>query len=446
MAPPAVIQTQTTCVVGRATTRIDVSRPPDRVHREGGHRINGGIDINSPTSLSTVCFVAILYALGAGGAVGQEESTCPPSTTEVNEASGGAVLSASISPGGTLVTAHTILARAPRRSGVPVRLLNELGQGVRTLDLPKGRYDFLYPKVAHDLGGRLHLVWGESGTSSRANALWHSVHQRDGEWSEPRLVHESSFITWDELLGNVLPADEGSIHILVPSPFGAATYIRSSLDGFIRSPLPIRIMLFSDLVSTSDGTLLMAFVGAVDNNTDAGPAAGNGVFTIRSEDGGRSWSDPTPVYSESPGFAQTLWLFSGENTLTLAWATNLEGGVLPNHLRARRSTDGGRTWKVLAESTTTGQFVAGAVAASPVDDRLLFVWIPLRPNDDFVPLLGLCLGQGIETRQELMQRPQPQWPFLFDDPSGKIRLIWSEGTESRELASAQLRVSICNRP
>ncbi len=89
---------------------------------------------------------------------------------------------------------------------------------------------------------------------------------------------------------------------------------------------------------TSAGTLFAAWL-------DGRPAADQGQITAvvtRSTDGGRTWSDVSPVDVEPTCECCRVALGSTENSVFVVWRKLLDGGV--RDIVISRSTDGGESW------------------------------------------------------------------------------------------------------
>lgn len=121
------------------------------------------------------------------------------------------------------------------------------------------------------------------------------------------------------------------------------------------------------LVELADGTLLMSFF-KTDWSTEPLPTPG-GVWTTRSRDGGRGWSEPvrarSAVYGEGdwtipPSGYATPWVATSAKVLELPDRTLLLPvyGNTPGDSRSSitlfRSRDGGRTWPPSQEIPVAG--------------------------------------------------------------------------------------------
>ena len=261
----------------------------------------------------------------------------------------------------------------------------------RVLGRPDGGYRFLAPRMAADLSGQLHLLWGESGgsgaqtfpnhTSVPASAILQSSYVPDRGWQDAERVWGETdrekmfaFPFWDnmdggDVRGNVrvsptIEVDPSRLAIwfanrsLVVSPDGALT---TAMEGF-RGGISLlrrnsgeagwRVEPGIDgrdpeLVSGRNGELWMAY--RTSNPRE--------LRVIASSDGGASWHQSAVVQQLTNATANHPRLLYGpDGLLHLLWSHGFGRGELSSAIRHSFSQDGGRTWSAPSTFPYPGSF------------------------------------------------------------------------------------------
>lgn len=199
--------------------------------------------------------------------------------------------------------------------------------------------------------------------------------------------------------------DEGMLHVAYVNLVGQGNlpdtlWTARSDDGgrTLSEPVPAAGELsFQPRITVDDGTIHLTYVAPDDVATLAMPDGGP-IMSVRSDDGGQSWSEPVRVSDPDRRFvgAAVHEIDPASGDLVVAYMDfagdvrdfqNLEGPPWdePFELVVTRSTDGGET------------FAEGTV----VDDRL-------QPTKRFLPFL-------------------PEYPSLAAGDGGALYLAWADG-------------------
>jgi hypothetical protein len=152
------------------------------------------------------------------------------------------------------------------------------------------------------------------------------------------------------------------------SPAGRISMVRSSDDGRSWSAPAVvvdgpRDERDPNIVETARGTLLVSFF---ESDPSRSPTS-QGVFVMRSSDGGKTWSPPAVVATTLQGAATSAKIVQLENGDLLIPIYGGRGGSQDAVASVARSSDDGRTWSPESEATiaaTPGvSFVEPAVAS-----------------------------------------------------------------------------------
>lgn len=247
---------------------------------------------------------------------------------------------------------------------LPSRTLFLLRMGGKVLPPPRGEFVFLYPKLAFDAAGAVHLFWGEPSVRPasfarwplNATALWHSKYERLAGWSEPEALLRGSNIAWGPDVGQ--PAEDfgGGIQLIVSvtdsSRLASLVHIHQSRQGWRIRDLSVGAA-YSSITSWHRDSSLIAAVGAPFR----GRSAHNELYTLRSTDGGITWSAPERIEGEAATSAFRPTLLSGPSGTVLAWTHERRVSQGAEDLVVGRSADRGRTWSVASVGMTPGAIV-----------------------------------------------------------------------------------------
>lgn len=174
---------------------------------------------------------------------------------------------------------------------------NEAGDlvALAPLDLPPGDFQFAYPRII-PAGGRLHLVWGEFGSSprttavwppSRVTSLWHAVLD-SGPWSAPERFATAYWFGWNDQTGDVAVDASGALHVAAwKGDTGSIPRVQDfRLAGgqWESSSLPYTGLNQATAIATRGDTVVIALV---DEPLDTAR-----VMVVESTDSGTHWTNP----------------------------------------------------------------------------------------------------------------------------------------------------------
>jgi hypothetical protein len=163
-------------------------------------------------------------------------------------------------------------------------------------------------------------------------------------------------------------------------------------------PYPVPLELPTGVVGLVDGTLILSC--STWREWDGDCPYGHRVTTMRSADGGRTWSEPIDIFHDTEnriGFWEArIAQLSGDLLLATCWAHDWQADQdLPNHFAL--SHDGGRMWGPPAASPAPGQT---GWPLSLGDGRILFVYNHRKPP------VGL--------RAQVADVARGQWTTVYD--------------------------------
>ena len=208
----------------------------------------------------------------------------------------------------------------------------------------------LYPQVAIDFKGVMHVVWfANVGSDSK---LYYSRVMADKagsvrEWSQPQELAVS-------ILDAYYPVDittdtTGGIHIIYSAiGSGPGAFVINSYDGGDTWSTPIQLYSTSDERGIQEGVSPVRLISDPTGRLHAAwtryDADGNGkaIFYSQSRDQGQTWTKPFEVATWQVGWYEVDWLSVGVvgDEIHLVW----EGSSLTASQAERISQDGGQTW------------------------------------------------------------------------------------------------------
>lgn len=211
--------------------------------------------------------------------------------------------------------------------------------------------NFRSPYMVGDARGRLHAFWSqaESTNLDGPSKTIHYARWEAGQWSQPKSVLASpdgkadqpaAAISTDNRLYSVWSGGEGG-QIYFSQANADQAVVAESWES--PQPLPSRQSAGSapSIVINQDGVISVAY--AIPLNED------RGIYLVRSDDGGQTWSEPIQVFDAvEAGWAMVDWphlAITDDGHLHILWAHySLPGGEGPLALYYARSEDDGATW------------------------------------------------------------------------------------------------------
>jgi hypothetical protein len=218
------------------------------------------------------------------------------------------------------------------------------------------------PTVALDGAGSIHVVWSEAdGADGPGTSLWYARWDASaGTWS--RAVEIVPGVPGEEVARQpALLADAAGVLHLVWSggAQGQILYSRAKIGEAAAAsgwsspqPLPAPGPAGSSprIVQDAAGRLLVAYTVPLNE--------GRGVYLVRSDDGGETWSEPSAIFdAAAAGWAvvdHVALVASPEGALHVAWVRGaLPDGWMPQGIYYTRSGDGS-SWSEPWEVTGAG--------------------------------------------------------------------------------------------
>ncbi|HET9010380.1 MAG TPA: hypothetical protein VFN38_01130 [Gemmatimonadaceae bacterium] len=211
---------------------------------------------------------------------------------------------------------------------------------------PGGRY--LYPRVAQDARGGIHLLWGEPDTartlpaarggaaesgSELTQALW-AADYLSGAWSPPRRLGTVPGTMWSAVSPS-RPTGRSSVMTAVGyiGPRGRGVVDIHHAD---RSRWTVQSVVTDGLtaytsVAPAGGGLVVGYI-AVESGGELRPR--NTVFITDSLPGDSAWSRPIALGGPGDQAATMLALLPGRaGTVHAVWGQNLDGGLHAQAIR-----------------------------------------------------------------------------------------------------------------
>lgn len=233
------------------------------------------------------------------------------------------------------------------RTGMLAGMLLRSDGTLDPIPIPSGVRAFIGVRaVSHN--GVAHVFWGGSADtsadqSSHLNGLWYS--QFDGKrWTPPEHVVEDTTIMWSIQL-NAITLAGGQAHVtaLLKGPIGGGRVLHVVRDRAGQGSVS-RLdfdALYTHLAAYPDGTLLLAMIH--------GSRANRAQITVRrSQDRGRSWSEPSVVFSSGLGTAfDPRLVVATDGSLYVTWLAEPAGVARTDSILVARSRDRGLSWERL---------------------------------------------------------------------------------------------------
>lgn len=339
-----------------------------------------------------------------------------------------------------------------RRDGSPSRGERLTRLRIKTpdgswIDPPAGTFTFAFARIATAPGGTLHLVWAEpvAGAPDSITAgplqlwdytsVWHSLLRR-GQWSAPERVYRDTDINWDPVSTSRFTVGVGGeLHLAFtaidstgrPGVVHLRLYDRQGSRNFI--PVHGRPAYVEASVD-SEGAITIVY--ALNHRDSAGWHT-NTLFVTRSNDGGRSWTEPHPVTRPEQGPAYEPRLARGRgDTLHLVWtqsdAADQNATVALWHAA---SADGGTSWGTPVSYPISGMTHQLQAVAAPCGGLYVVYSDFSRQALVYARLFG--------DAAPLMQTPFTDIasnPVLRIDDDGTVHLVWTATTVTSPDGSA----------
>lgn len=238
-------------------------------------------------------------------------------------------------PGRRLVTGLNV----PRADETPLEDAFFLGSDDPgdSLGRPAGNFQFVFPRVATESDGRVHLVWaepskplltGEDVAFPFLTTLWHASYS-EGVWSDPVKLLQAGRIYWGhERSAMHLDHSVGTLTLIVDTfpaggPGGSATVlvqVASNGDVTIRAVFDRGSPIYMGM-SIDDPNIHLAYVDFHPSHRDTR------VQVVSSVDNGATWTQPEVLNPDSRLKAGDTWTFvDAGGTVQLLWIEN--GGDL----------------------------------------------------------------------------------------------------------------------
>src|SRR6266536_319675 len=222
----------------------------------------------------------------------------------------------------------------------------------RDVGEPAGGFTFQAPQMVVDRGGILHLLWGERVRSDdppdapRRNdlpvSIWHSV-LRQGRWSPAERVYVPSGdvqrFWWLPYVTAVSVDSANRLHVTVPG--AAAGILHLSLDQGRWSVDTIPgAAVRTALAAGPPASLYLLYIGRQAGSRGRSQT----VMVRRSQDGGRSWTQPELVRGGEPTYGRLHALLDAAGALHLLFGVVKDDLYHPAILRQTISNDHGHLW------------------------------------------------------------------------------------------------------
>lgn len=262
--------------------------------------------------------------------------------------------------GGEVIIAGMLGLRDPDTAlgRPPLTLISLTG---RPLGLPPVSALAGYPKLFSNSADDLHMLWGEPDDTliafedawswpARATRIRYARYSPPDGWSDPvEVVREEHGMAWRHGAGSVVLTQENDLHLAVLSSDQINSHLIHAVvraDGEVgTSRFPISPPSFYTALDVRGDTILIGYAAQRDVER---LRPGFNVRTLRSMDGGISWSEPELIpLSEQLPSVTTVNIArhtDGDHHLVLGEAPAATSGWTAkfHHLR---SSDWGRSWR-----------------------------------------------------------------------------------------------------
>jgi hypothetical protein len=215
-----------------------------------------------------------------------------------------------------------------------------------------------HPLVAITPNGGTTVVWGEafaySGDTTLSTvairSLWAAT--LDGNrWSRAERIASEGSIRWNGVsASNLVVADDGSLHLAVPSSpvsgGGGVLYLTKRGTKWHSAHIGVGggEAAYASL-AVRNGRILLAYVAPVLGTKDL-----NSVWVTSSNDEGRSWTNAVLVSrSGARGARDPRIVMDSASTAHLIWGQNYRGGLATDAIRIVSSANYGATWNQPAD-------------------------------------------------------------------------------------------------
>lgn len=335
--------------------------------------------------------------------------------------------------------------RIDRSPGHPVTVVS--------IGAPPGVSEFINPIPVTDKNGLLHLVWGtrratgdgavRRSPNPKANALWQSVY-KNSAWSNPEKIAEFEQMEWSA--GDfVQPVStpNGAIAMVVPisseSHGGGIGYVSWRRGVWhVDSVFPKLAVTPAYTAVATDGAenVMIAYIAGLPGHANSV----NSVQSIRSHDGGKTWSDPTIVeLSEgNPAMEPRITLRDGQ--VDLFWLQSNTTELSSAFLRHATSRDFGIKWSTVQSTDARGGRDLRAIIG-PCGNLLAF----FAGESSEYPTLHMARYKNEHwlANSSLFPTYFSVFPSVGVDDAGCVHLLWISAPADimRKLPHARLTIS-----
>lgn len=313
------------------------------------------------------------------------------------------------------------------RSAKMVPLVLDIGS-------PTPTRSFIYPAAAVDTAGRLHVLWAEHTSAvaatrpagqmpNRLTTLWNATYEA-GRWTKPSQVASFERILWDPSShSSFIATADGGIAIAMPiydRGRGGIAYAHWNGSQWRVSTVPLSLPTepaYVSLAQQNPGTIIIAYIAAA---TDVPIRDENSVFSVRSQDGGKTWAAPNLVSRSglTPAFEPQL-LTSG-SAVSLMWAQSNTRGLTTDVIHSTRSADQGNHWiEPLTLAASGARDVHGFVVCGRT-------WVVFEQGDMRQSALHLAQVDrgGWSKTSVLFPQLLSYAPNVAVDRSGCVHMVW----------------------
>lgn len=194
-----------------------------------------------------------------------------------------------------------------------------------------------FPALATDARG-FHLVWIDARGDDRSVHYARTDHA--GAWGQPVVVDAASCACcWNQLA----PGPEGGLIFIYRdvNPRDMSAVVQAPATDTWSAPTPVGAFNwdFDGCPHVGAGLAVQPQSGRVHALVWSGKASAQGLHTLTSRDGGRTWSPPRPLGTARATHPELI--AAGPGHLVAAWTESHDAGPALWHAR---SADGGASW------------------------------------------------------------------------------------------------------